>query len=167
MTEGGLPVCDQPKSQRGDGWLRGKLREKSSQLRRRFELGNGVQFLECAGERVREAPHRPRRELFVLGLEVQPVHFGEKTPGRFQLAVHKRGIEDQLRSFVSDLRLTPLLHLTTHRLEASLNPINAYRERVDQIEALGVLRQDGRELAAKRHVRANEHTQARGQPQPD
>ena len=58
------------------------------------------------------------------------------------LVKRKRGMEDQLCSFVGDLRLTPLLYLTTHRLKALLNPINTYGERVDQIEALGVLRQD-------------------------
>jgi hypothetical protein len=56
------------------------------------------------------------------------MHLGEKTPRGFQLAIHKRGIEDQLCSFVGDLRLTPLLYLTTHRLKAPLNPINTYGE---------------------------------------
>jgi len=45
------------------------------------------------------------------------------------------------------LRLAPLLHLATHWVKASLNPIDAYSERVDQVEALGMFRQDGREHA--------------------
>src|SRR3954462_9389781 len=102
-----------------------------------------------------------------MWLEVQPVYLGEKAPWCFQLAIHKRRIEDQLCSFISDLCLTPFLHLMTHWLKASLNPIHAYCERVDQVETLGVFRQDGCELAAERHVRTNEHAQARGQPQSD
>jgi DNA-binding NtrC family response regulator len=63
------------------------------------------------------------------------------------MSIHKRGIEDQLCSFVGDLQLAPLLHLATQWFEASLNPIDAYSERVDQVEALGMFRQDGRERA--------------------
>ena len=91
------------------------------------------------------------------------MHLGEKTPWRFQLPIHKRSVKDQLCSFVSDLRLTPLLHLPAHWFKASLNPINAHYKCVDEIEAFGVLGQDRRELAAERHVGANEHTQAGGQ----
>src|SRR5229473_2842780 len=33
------------------------------------KLRNGVQLLECRCERVRQAPHGPRRELLMLGIE--------------------------------------------------------------------------------------------------
>jgi integrase len=44
--------------------------EKCSQLGRRPELRNGFQFLEGRGERIRQAPHRPRGELLMLRIEV-------------------------------------------------------------------------------------------------
>src|SRR4029077_19948429 len=48
-------------------------------------------------------------------------------------------------SLVGDLCLPPRLNLALQRLEVPLNPVHAYRERVNQIEALGVLGQDRRE----------------------
>ena len=103
-----------------------QLRQESTQFRGRFELGNRIEFLERAGERIRQAPHRARREFLILGLEVQPMDFRKKTPWGFELSVHERRIEDQLCSFIGDLRLTPLLHLTTHRFKASLNPVDTH-----------------------------------------
>ncbi len=120
----GLPVRDREFTNGETVGLRRQLRQKSSQFGCGFELGNGIQFLECAGERIRQAPHRPRRELLVLRLEIEPVHFGEKSTWRFQLAIHERGIENQLRPFVGDLRLPPLFHLASHRVKASLDPID-------------------------------------------
>jgi hypothetical protein len=55
-----------------------------------------------------------------------------------ELAIHKRRVEDQPRLGVGDLRLPPQLHLALQRLKVPLNPINADRERVNQVEALGV-----------------------------
>jgi len=75
------------------------------------------------------------------------VDFREQAPGRFQLALDERGIEDQLRRLVGDLRLPPRLHLALHRFKVPLNPVHSDRERVNQIEALGVLGQHRREHA--------------------
>ena len=72
---------------------------------------------------------------------------GKQRSGCFQLAVHKRGIQDQLRLVIADLRLPPLFHLTLHRLEVPLNALDTHGERVDEIEALRVLGQDRREHA--------------------
>ncbi len=104
--------------------LRRQSKQECSQFRRGFELGHWIYLLEGAGERIRQAPHRPRRELLVLRLEIEPVDFGEKSTWRFQLAIHERGIENQLRPFVGDLRLPPLFHLAPHRFKASLDPID-------------------------------------------
>jgi hypothetical protein len=63
--------------------------------------------------------------------------------GRIELALDKGSIQDQLRLVVGDLRLTPALDLTPHGLEIPLDAIYTKRERVDQIEALGVLARTG------------------------
>jgi hypothetical protein len=73
------------------------------------------------------------------------VDFREQTFGCFQLAVDERGVEDQPRRIVGDLGLPPQFNLALQRLEVPLNPVHADRERVNQIEALGVLGQDRRE----------------------
>lgn len=56
-------------------------------------------------------------------------------------------IEDQLRRVVGDLRLPPRFNLALQRLEVPLNPVHADRERINQLEALGVFGQDRREIA--------------------
>jgi hypothetical protein len=75
------------------------------------------------------------------------VDFGQQTSRRFQLAVDERRVEDQLRRVVGDLRLPPQFHLALQGLEVPLNPVHSDRERVNQVEALGVLGQDRREHA--------------------
>ena len=82
-----------------------------------------------------------------MRLEIEPVDLGQQAPGSFQLAVNKRRIEDQLRCLVSDLRLPPRLNLPLQRLEVPLNPVHSDRERINQVETLGVLGQDRREHA--------------------
>jgi hypothetical protein len=96
---------------------------------------------------IRQAPHGSGREFRVLRLEIQPVDFGQQAPGRFQLAVDERRVEDQLRRVVSDLGLSPRFYLALQRLEVSLNPVHSNRKRINKIEALGVLGQDRRESA--------------------
>lgn len=121
--------------------------EKAAQLGRCFELRHRIKLLEGAGEGVRQAPHGPGREFRVLRLEVEPVDLGQEAPGSFQLAINECGVEDQLRCLVGDLRLPPRLNLALQRLEVPLNPVHADRERVNQVEALGVLGQDRSEHA--------------------
>ena len=81
------------------------------------------------------------------GFEVQAVDFGKEAPGSVEGAVDERVVEDQLCALVGDLRLSPQLHLALQRLEVPLDPINADRERVNQVEALGVFGQHRREIA--------------------
>jgi hypothetical protein len=121
------------------------LCEKAAQLGRCLELRQRIELLEGAGEGVRQVPHGPGREFRVLRLEVEPVDLGKEAPGSFQLAINKRRIEDQLSRLVGDLRLPPRLNLALQRLEVPLNPVHADRERVNQVETLGVLGQDRRE----------------------
>jgi hypothetical protein len=70
------------------------------------------------------------------------MHLREKTLRSFQLTPYKRFVQNRLGPIVADLGLSPCLQLPTHRLIASLNLVNAYCKRVDQIEALGVLGQN-------------------------
>ena len=56
------------------GLLRPDRLQKARQLRRRLVLRNWLQFLERAGEGVRQAPHGSRLELLMHGLKVQLVH---------------------------------------------------------------------------------------------
>ncbi len=83
----------------------------------------------------------------MLRLEIEPVDFRQQTPGSVQGAVDERVVEDQFGALVGDLRLPLQLHLALQRLKVPLNPVNTDRERVDQVEALGVFGQDGREHA--------------------
>jgi hypothetical protein len=131
------------------------LREKAAQLGRGFELRHRVELLEGAGEGVRQAPHGPRREFRVLGFEIQPVDFGEQAPGCLQSSVNERGVEDQLRGIVGDLR-PPQFDLALQRLEVPLNSVHANRERTNEIEALGVLGKHRREHACALHTVARE-----------
>ena len=91
------------------------MREKATQLGRSLELRDRVELLEGTRESVREAPHRPGREFRVLRFEIQPVDFRQQSSRRFQLAVNERGVEDQLRRIVGDLRLPPQFDLALHR----------------------------------------------------
>lgn len=49
-------------------------------------------------------------------------------------------VEDQLRSRIRDLHLTPALNLALHWLEVPLDAVYLDREGIDQVEALRVFR---------------------------
>jgi hypothetical protein len=59
------------------------------------------------------------------------VDLGQQTLGRFQLAVDERRVQDQPCGIVGDLRLPPKFNLALQRLEVPLDPVHAYRERVN------------------------------------
>ena len=80
------------------------------------------------------------------------MHLWQQSPGYIQFCFHECGVKNQFRPIVTDLRLLPALNLPLHRLEVSLDAVDPYRKRVDQVEALAVLGQDRRKLAAERHV---------------
>jgi len=75
------------------------------------------------------------------------VDFGQQSSGCFQLAVDERRVQDQPCGIVGDLRLPPQFNLALQGLEIPLDSVHAYRERINQVEALGVLGQDRREHA--------------------
>ena len=105
--------------------------QKAAEFGRCLELRHGIELLERAGKRVREAPHCPSREFRVLRLELEPVDIGQQAPGSFQLAVNERGVEDQLRCVIGDLRFPPRFNLSLQRLEVPLNPVHSDRERIN------------------------------------
>src|SRR5258708_33564658 len=104
------------------GALGRQLVQKFAQLGRGLELRDRIQLLEGAGECVGQTPHRASREFLVLWIKIQPVDLGQQTPRRVQLAINECSIVDQLRPFVSDLRLPPVFDLTQHWVEVPLKP---------------------------------------------
>jgi hypothetical protein len=145
-TEGVTPLNEDDLSMNGaKGALSWQLVQKFAQLGRRFELWHRIESLERAGEGVRQAPHRSRRELRVFRLEIEAVNLGQQASWRFQLAVDERRVQDQPCGIVGDLRLPPQFNLALQGLEIPLDSVHAYRERINQVEALGVLGQDGSE----------------------
>jgi hypothetical protein len=103
-----------------------------------LELRNRIELLEGAGKGVRQALHGSGANSGMFRPKVETVNVGQKTPGRIELAVDQGGVNDQLRLGVGDLGPPLTLDLAPHGLEVSRNAIHAYRERVDQVEALGV-----------------------------
>jgi len=103
-----------------------------TQLGRSLELRDGIKFLECGGKRVGETPGRSRPELLVLGLEVKIMHGASEVFRRFQLALHKRLVDDHLRRNIGEFASLPRLHLFSHWLEVALHPVDTNRDAVDQ-----------------------------------
>jgi len=52
-----------------------------------------------------------------------------------------------VRRGIRDLGLAPRLDLPLHRLKVALDAVHSDRKRIDQVEAVGVLGQNGREHA--------------------
>ena len=121
-----------------------------------------VEVLERRSKRVREAPHRPRSELLVLGREVLLVHVARQVFRRLEFAFHERPIDDDLGEFVAKLGLLPLADLLGDRFEVPLHAIHANRDSINQAEMLRVLGKHRREVAVEGHVVADEHTVADG-----
>src|SRR5262249_27527456 len=81
-------------------------------------------------------------------------------------AVDERVVEDQLCALVGELGLPPQLHLALQRFKVPLNPVNADRKRVNQIEALGVFGKHRGEVAANGQddgYRANRKLASKGE----
>jgi len=146
--------------------LREPSLQKFAQLGCSLELGHGIEPFERAREGVGQAPHGSCRELGVFRLEILVMDLGQQALGSVQLTIDEGRVENQLRLGVGDLRLLPVFDLALHRLEVPLDAVHTYRERVDQVEALAVLGQDWREIAAEGHIRADKHADADRQSQP-
>ena len=120
---------------------RGQLTKEFSELCSGLELRHGIELLEGARKRIRQAPHGSGRELRVFRFKVKAVNVGEKALGCFEFTVDERRIEDQLGSIIGDLRLAPGVNLPLHRLKVTLNAVHSDRQCIDQVKALGVLGQ--------------------------
>ena len=75
------------------------------------------------------------------------------------------GREFLLLGLKVNLRLSPQFNLALQRFEVPLNPVHADGERINQVEALGMLGEDRREIAAECHIGADEDPQAGGESQ--
>src|SRR5260370_31967383 len=88
--------------------------QKFAQLRRRLELRDGIQFLECRRERIRETPDRSWSELLVHWPEVKIMHGAGKMLRSLQLRFDERFVDDHLRSDIRQFALLPSFHLLSH-----------------------------------------------------
>ena len=85
-----------------------------------------------------------------LGKEVHPPELRGTVGSSERRACHpqmKCRVEDQLRLGIVDLSLAPCPDLALYRLEVPLDAVYTNGERIDEVEALGVLGQDRREHA--------------------
>ena len=91
----------------------------------------------------------------------------QKALRRIELFFDKSTVKNQFRLLVGDLCLPSTLDLAPHRLEILLDAIYANRERVNQVEAFGVLCQNGLEIPAECHVpvHKNSDTTAKAEAQ--
>ena len=112
-----------------------------------LNCGTGSITLKALVKRVREAPHSPSREFLVLRLEIEAVNFRKQASGNFRLAIDERRVEDQPSRVIGDLRPSPQFNLPLERLEVPLNPVHSNRERIDQVETLGVFGKHRCEIA--------------------
>lgn len=65
-------------------------------------------------------------------------------------------VEDQPRIVIGNLCLPPQFNLALEWLEVPLVPVHSHRERIRQVEALGVFGQRRRENTSASHVVAGE-----------
>src|SRR2546428_14106325 len=84
-------------SQSQHGWSLGRAHEKRTELRRRFELRNGVELFERRGEGVRKAPPGARSELLILRIEIQVVHAPREMLRRFKRLFDEGLVNHELR----------------------------------------------------------------------
>ena len=89
--------------------------QKSRQLRRGLVLRNWLQFLERAGECVREAPHGSRLELLMHGLKVQLVHTPRQVLRKPQFVLDERLVDQQLCRSRRQLQRLPFFDLLLQR----------------------------------------------------
>ena len=75
------------------------------------------------------------------------MYLRQQTAGRFELTVNESRIEDQLDTIIGDLRLSRAFNPALHRFEVPLDAVHANSKRVNQVEALTVLRQHRRKHA--------------------
>jgi len=84
------------------------------------------------------------------------VDLGQEAFRSVELAINKGRVEDQLRLSISDLRLVPRLDLALHWFEVPLDAVYSNRERIDEVEGLGMLGQDRSEHAGDNVTKSSE-----------
>lgn len=80
-----------------------------------------------------------------------------------QLTLDECLVDDQLRAFFAKTSPFPSFDLPLHRLEVPLHPVHANCEDVREIQVLRVFRENGCEIAVKRHVVADQNSVPDGQ----
>jgi hypothetical protein len=121
--------------------------EERCELCRCPELGNRIELLECARERIGETPCRPRSEFLDARIEIEVMDAASQMLGDVQLVLDESPVDNQLCGFVWNARCFPSLDLFLHRLEVPLNPVDSDGEHVDKAEVFRVLRQHRSERA--------------------
>ena len=98
-------------------------REKRTQLRRRFELWNWIEFLERRGEGVGKAPSGGRRKLLILRIEVEIMHPTRQMFRRFKFRFYEGSINDELRRFIGKQAFLP--HFDCRRIGSKFRCIRS------------------------------------------
>src|SRR5713226_4341801 len=78
--------------------------QEFAQLGRSLELWDGIQFLECRGERIRKTPDRSRAKFLVLWLEVEVMYAAGKVLWSLQSALDKCLVDDHLGGHLRGVR---------------------------------------------------------------
>ena len=106
--------------------------EVAGQSRGGLELRNGVEFLESGGEGVGEAPERSGLKLFLLGFKIQIMDTAGEMFGNFELAFDEGFVDEEFGGDVGEFTLAPGRDLLLHGFEASLHPVDADGDGIDE-----------------------------------
>src|ERR1035438_9169299 len=117
--------------------------QKPRQLRHGLVLWNWLQFLERAGECVREAPQGSRLERLMHWLKVQLVHTPRQVLRKPQFVLDERLVDQQLCRSRRQLQRLPFFDLLLQRPEVSLHLIDADGQTVFDREVLRMLSENG------------------------
>lgn len=118
-------------------------------------LLDGSEVFERAGESIFERPDIPCVERFVAGSYKVFAVDGLEKLDRESLG-HESTVNHALRFLVSELVGALEINRLAERLPASLNSVNAHRNRLDQIKVFGVLGEERFEISTERHIVADE-----------
>ncbi len=136
---------------------RGARLEVAGESSGRLELRNGVEFFESGSEGVGEAPERSRLKLFVLGFEIQIVDTAGEMFGNFEFTFDEGFVDEEFGGDVGEFALAPGRDLLLHGFEASLHPVDADGDGIDEGEGFGMFGENGCVLALEGHIGTNEH----------
>jgi hypothetical protein len=99
--------------------------EKRTELCRRFELRDGIEFFERRGEGICQTPASPGSEFFELRIEIQVVDALGEMLRRFERLFDKGLVNHELRFVLGDQAFFPRCDLLAHRFEIALHPVDA------------------------------------------